>query len=202
MLILEKYRFLARFFGSHQSGRSKLNCQYVAICFLVMTFFCILAPLNNQNLWQLIHSIISLSGLSPIFVFVLHILINGVRFDLLENALQDIVNESRCKLCLKIAEDRCAFVYLSVLFISKGIRLKKSYKLYAQVEQQISFYAGIAKNNIYLLIVTALFPFACVAYDYCLGKYTIESWIFLITFWWDRWYGLSAVHIFPNCNCK
>lgn len=188
MLILEEYRFLARFFGSHQSGLGKLKYQFMAVGFLVMTFFYILAPLDNQSLRQLIASIISLSGLSPIFVFVLHILINGAQFDSLENALQDIVKESRCKHCLVIVEDRSAHInYLSTyMFYSfwKGIRLKKSYKLYAQAEQQISFYAEIAKKNIYLLIATGLVPFACVAYDCCLGKYTIESWIFLMKFWW------------------
>lgn len=180
MLILEKYRFLAKFFGSHQSGRSKLKCQFMAICFLVIIFFCMLAPLNNENLRQLIRSIISLSGLTPIFVFVLHILINGAKFDSLENALQDIVNESQCELCLEIVEDRSG---ITLCFVLKGNRLKKSHELYAQVERQISFYADIAKKNIYLLIITALFPFACVAYDFCLGKYAIESWIFLVTFW-------------------
>lgn len=118
MLILREYRFLARFFGSHQSGLSKLKYQFMAVGFLVMTFFYILAPLDNQSLRQLIASIISLSGLSPIFLFVLHILINGVQFDSLENDLQDIVKESRFKLYLVIVADRSAHInYLPICFI-------------------------------------------------------------------------------------
>lgn len=65
----------------------------------------------------------------------------------------------------------------------KGIRLKGNVTMYAEVEQRMQFYINIAKKNIYLLIVTAMFPIVRVTFDWCLGSYTVDSWIFFISFW-------------------
>lgn len=83
----------------------------------------------------------------------------------------------------------CADIFMNkthsknVLIFFKGIRLKGNAVIYAEVEQRVTFYADIAKKNVYMISAAALFPFLRVAFDLCLGKYTIDSWIFVIAFW-------------------
>lgn len=96
-LILQKYKFLIQYFGSHSSERNSLKFPFMTFCYLVVVIANILAPLNNKNVKELPNSFIATAGTSTISIYILHILFNRVRFDSLENDLQNIVNERECE---------------------------------------------------------------------------------------------------------
>lgn len=94
VVILQAYKTLLNVIGSYEPGRNNLKWQLMAICFLVKIMFVILAPLNSQNLEQLASSVITAAACPMLLTIFIHISINRGRFDLLENELQEIVDES------------------------------------------------------------------------------------------------------------
>lgn len=94
VLVLQTYKFLVKFFGSHQSERENFKWKLITICYLVFLTPFALAPLNSHDLKKLAGAVFSSMGCLILFSFVLHYQINSVQFDLLENELQNVVDES------------------------------------------------------------------------------------------------------------
>lgn len=97
VVILQTYKSVAKFFGTHQTGREKFRWQLMAMFYLMTLIPILLAPLNSRSLKQMIHPLIGAVSCVVVFTYATHILINGVHFDLLENELQNVVDESKCK---------------------------------------------------------------------------------------------------------
>lgn len=65
----------------------------------------------------------------------------------------------------------------------QGIQKNGNDKMYAEVEKRFTFYMRIIRRATCVLSSVGLYPFVPVAYDWCMGKYVSESWIFHLKLW-------------------
>lgn len=68
----------------------------MTICFLVTLIPLILTPFNSHDLKESVGTVIGAISSALLIALATHILTNGIEFDLLENELQNIVDESKC----------------------------------------------------------------------------------------------------------
>lgn len=66
--------------------------------------------------------------------------------------------------------------------LSSGKNLAGNNSLYKQTQQQVQF-----RNKIIAVIFAVpllyFFPFVIVAYDWCIGRYSIDSWTLVFPIW-------------------
>lgn len=56
-------------------------------------------------------------------------------------------------------------------------------KMYEKTEGAFKLFLKSALNFFLIPVVWSLSPFIVVAYYWCLGKYTIDSWFFFYSVW-------------------
>lgn len=63
------------------------------------------------------------------------------------------------------------------------MKLNENKAIYAETERKIKFGLDIFSYGMFGTIAACLAPFILVAYHWCLGKYTIDSWFFFSPVW-------------------
>lgn len=102
LLILQKYKFLMNFLGLDLLINKERSCRFAGVGFIITSSAVILLSLGNVIVntdkinEDATNSIIASLACVMALVYTAHMLINRVRFNDMENELQDIVNESKC----------------------------------------------------------------------------------------------------------
>lgn len=56
--------------------------------------------------------------------------------------------------------------------------------IYVEAEKRFSFLTSISIKATCWISAVTVSPFLRAAYDFCMGKYTVKSWDFLLKFWY------------------
>lgn len=190
LLILYEYKFLVNLLGLNLFNGSNRKYQFTGVIFMVacasvisMSFGNLI--LNTEDLnEEATNSIITISACSMAFIYTTHILINRVRFSSMEKELEDIVNESKSDNWKNRKEYKFDWYFFRcILRLFEGIVKKKGNKLYADIEQRFTFYMRIIVKTAGGFSSVGLYPFVFVAYQWCMGNYTLSSWVYHLKLW-------------------
>lgn len=190
LLILHEYKFLVNLLGLNLFNGSNRKYQFAGVIFMVVCASVISMSfgnflLNTENLnEEATNSIITIFACLMAFIYTTHILFNRVRFSSMEKELEDIVNESKNDKWRYCKEYKFNWYFFArALRLFKGILTKKSNKLYADIEQRFTFYMRIIVKTCGVASIVGLYPFVFVAYQWCVGKYTLNSWVYHLKLW-------------------
>lgn len=185
MIVLSGFKLLQRIIGlSPMGGLENLIVRfiYLFVFFSGVLMFSIYFILNiRDDMYRALATFPLICGYMIHALIYLHLLSGRKHLNSLLNDLQNIVDESKN---LKRFQYRNYYAkwMISIKFHT-GMKEKENEVNYAKAEQQNSAATNVFMYGSLSIPVLFLSPFALVAYHLCLGKYTLNSWIFLYTAW-------------------
>lgn len=180
MEVLEDYKFIQKLMGLNPIGGLENIILRVIYSILLLSSDLLISIFFISKIYDDIYR--ALAALPAIFGFTLlmttnwYLLITRKRFHSLLDELQDIFNESK-------SENASSHIFTVVISHDFHVGSKENGEMYIRAEQRTSLATKIIMYGSCAIPVSSLAPFVLATYDWCLGKYTTDSWIYFYSFW-------------------
>lgn len=135
----------------------------------------------RENLIRACNALIPVLGYVVMLTIYWHFTINRQRFYLIFDEMKVIVGTSTNDNCLHPPG-------LTGLFLISGWKYQAA--IYVETEKEIKYFVRSCWNYIVLPIVgMSCMPCVMAAYFWCIGNYSLKSWIFFYNLWWAMVFG-------------
>lgn len=180
MIVLREFKFLQKLMGLNPGVENiAVRLVYLFVlssCTLMLSLFSI-SNFHN-DIYGALGVLPTIAGFAVLVVNYLQLLISREPFNSLLNELQNIVNES-----MKLPNGEQLYLIDFPWFI--GEEKGKSEKIYVKATQKASFATKIIIYGSLWVPILSISPFLLAAYHWCLGIYTLDSWILFFPVWYD-----------------
>lgn len=180
MSILRTYKLLDDFMDLDAVRRSEcwigFRTAYISVSFLCwFTMSLVDLILNIDDFEKIAQPMIMVTGHSIVITVYCRFIFSRDRFIKLLDDFQSIVDES---MSLSILRIRRSIQFHKRKIFSAGIQLKQDRIFYTETESRLTKSTKIGLSIAGSVFYIAFIPYVRLVYQWCVGTYTLDSWMF------------------------
>lgn len=186
MIVLSEFKLLQKLMGLNPLGGVEniavriCNLYILTSCNLMFVVYLIVNI--HGDIYQVLATLPPICAYTSLIATYMHLLLRRKQFYSLLDELLEIVGESKKRQIVKShtspLQSNC------FIWFHKGARNIENETIYARTEQRTNFATKFFIYGALAISISTLCTFILAACHWCLGIYTLDSWIFFYPAWY------------------